>query len=209
VEYSHREILNFLMMPGFSTNTQVTEFSGRGVGMDVVKHGVEELGGTVSISSEPGLGMTTVMRIPLTMAIMDGMEVAVGKSLFTIPINNIRQSFKVSQSEIIRDDNNREIIKCMDEFYPVIRVKDMYHLSDGFDDVEEGILMWLESGDYSYCLLVDELLGEQQVVVKQLPGYVNSYNVKDYGINGCTLLGDGSISIILDVASLYSATQNM
>jgi two-component system chemotaxis sensor kinase CheA len=193
------------MMPGFSTNTQVTEFSGRGVGMDVVKHGVEELGGTLSISSEPGKGMTTVMRIPLTMAIMDGMEVSVGDSLFTIPINSIRQSFKVTAQEVIHDSTSGEIIKVMDNFYPIVRARDIYHLPNGSTDVEEGILLWLESGNCSYCLFVDELLGEQQVVVKQLPSYVNSYNVKDYGINGCTLLGDGSISIILDVASLYTA----
>jgi two-component system chemotaxis sensor kinase CheA len=205
VEYSNREILNFLMAPGFSTNTQVTEYSGRGVGMDVVKHGVEELGGTLTISSEPGKGMTNVMRIPLTMAIMDGMEVSVGNSIFTIPINNIRQSFKVTAQDVIYDSTNGEMIKCMDHFYPVIRAKDLYHLEQGVTDIEEGILLWLESGDCSYCLFVDELLGEQQVVVKQLPGYVNSYNIKDYGINGCTLLGDGSISIILDVANIYSA----
>jgi two-component system chemotaxis sensor kinase CheA len=207
VEYSNRDILNFLMMPGFSTNTQVTEFSGRGVGMDVVKHGVEELGGTIAISSEPGKGMSTVMRIPLTMAIMDGMEVSVGDSIFTIPISSIRQSFKVTEQDIIHDSNKGEMIKCMDRFYPIVRARDIYQLSKGVTDIEEGILLWLESGDCSYCLFVDELLGEQQVVVKQLPGYVNSYNVKDYGINGCTLLGDGSISIILDVANLFSAVR--
>ena len=105
VEYSHREILNFLLAPGFSTNTEVTEFSGRGVGMDVVKRGVEELGGTVSISSELGRGMTTTIRIPLTMAIMDGMEVAVGGSIFTIPINNILSTMKVAGGEVIHDSS--------------------------------------------------------------------------------------------------------
>ena len=205
VEYSHREILNFLLAPGFSTNAQVTEYSGRGVGMDVVKRSVEELGGNVSITSELGRGMTTTIRIPLTMAIMDGMEVSVGNSTFTIPINNIRSSMKVSAHEVIHDSSNREIIKALDSFYPIIRARDFYQLSDGFTEIEDGILLWLESGDCSYCLFVDELLGEQQVVVKQLPSYVNSYNVKNFGINGCTLLGDGSISIILDVANLYKA----
>ncbi len=208
VEYSHREILNFLMMPGFSTNVEVTEFSGRGVGMDVVKRGVEELGGNVTITSEPGRGMTTTMRIPLTMAIMDGMEVSVGKSIFTIPINNIRQSFKVTAKDIIHDSTNGEMIKLMDNFYPIVRTRDLYQLEDGHTEMEDGILLWLEAGEHSYCLFVDELLGEQQVVVKQLPAYVNSYNIKDYGINGCTLLGDGSISIILDVANLYSKAHN-
>ena len=206
-DYSHKEILNFLMMPGFSTNTEVTEFSGRGVGMDVVKRNVEEIGGTVSLWSEPGKGMTTTLRIPLTMAIMDGMEVSVGSSIFTIPINNIRQSFKVSAGDVIHDSMSGEMIKCLDNFYPIIRARDLYRLSDGFTDIEDGILLWLEAAECSYCLFVDELIGEQQVVVKQLPGFVNSYNVKNYGINGCTLLGDGSISIILDVANIYTAAQ--
>ncbi len=209
MEYSHREILNFLLMPGFSTNNQVTEFSGRGVGMDVVKRNIEEVGGTVSLSSEPGKGMTTTLKIPLTMAIMDGMEVSVGDSIFTIPINNIRQSFKVSAGDIIYDSTNREVISCLNNFYPIIRAKELYQLQSGHDNIEDGILLWLESGECSYCLFVDDLLGEQQVVVKQLPSYVNSYNIKRYGINGCTLLGDGSISIILDVANLYASTQEM
>ena len=206
-EYSKREILNFLMMPGFSTNNQVTEFSGRGVGMDVVKKNIEEVGGTVTITSEEGLGMTTTLKIPLTMAIMDGMEVSVGDSIFTIPINNIRQSFKVTAGEVIYDSANHEVISCLNNFYPIIRAKDLYQLKKGHDNIEDGILLWLESGECSYCLFVDELLGEQQVVVKQLPSYVNSYNIKQYGINGCTLRSDGSISIILDVANLYASTQ--
>ncbi len=205
VEYSHREILNFLLAPGFSTNVEVTEFSGRGVGMDVVKRSVEELGGNVTISSTLGQGMTTTIRIPLTMAIMDGMEVSVGDSIFTIPINNIRSSMKVTSQEVIHDSSSGEVIKALDNFYPIIRAKDLYQLNNGCTEIEDGILLWLESGDCSYCLFVDELLGEQQVVVKQLPSYVNSFNIKNYGISGCTLLGDGSISIILDVANLYTA----
>lgn len=209
VDYSPKEILNFLMLPGFSTNTEVTEYSGRGVGMDVVKRNIEEVGGTVSISSEPGKGMTTTLKIPLTMAIMDGMEVSVGESIFTIPINNIRQSFKVSQEDVIHDASNREMIKCLDSFYPIVRARDLYQLEDGVSDIGDGILLWLESGELSYCLFVDELLGEQQVVVKQLPSYLNNFNIKTYGINGCTLLGDGNISVILDVANLYKAAHGV
>ena len=205
MEYSHKEILNFLLMPGFSTNAEVTEFSGRGVGMDVVKRSVEELGGSVSISSEMGRGMTTTMRIPLTMAIMDGMEVSVGSSIFTIPINNIRQNLKVSSKDILHDSVNGEMSKVMDNYYPIIRARDFFRLPGGVEDIEEGILMWLEAGDCMYCLLVDELLGEQQIVVKPLPSFVNNFDIKNYGITGCSILGDGSISIILDVGNLYSA----
>ncbi len=204
-DYSHREILNFLMMPGFSTNTDVTEFSGRGVGMDVVKKSVEDLGGTVSISSEQGKGMSTTLRIPLTMAIMDGMKVSVGDSIFTIPIHNIRQSFKVSQENILHDSVEGEMIHIMDNYYPIIRAKDLYQIDEGEDSIDNGILLWLESGDCSYCLFVDELLGQQQIVVKPLPAYVNNFDIKNYGITGCSILGDGNISIILDVRNLYMA----
>ena len=209
VEYSHKEILNFLMAPGFSTNAQVTEFSGRGVGMDVVKSGVENLGGSVSISSEQGKGMTTIMRIPLTMAIMDGMEVSVGDSIFTIPINNIRSSAKTTEAAILHDSVNGEMVKMLDGYYPVIRAKDFYNLPGGAERIEDGILMWLESGDTSYCLFVDELLGEQQIVVKPLPAYVNNFDIKNYGITGCSILGDGNISIILDAGGLYAAARNI
>ena len=151
--------------------------------------------------------MTTTIRIPLTMAIMDAMEVSVGGSIFTIPINNIVSTTKVSAREIIHDSTQGEIIKLQGSFYHIVRARDLYQLRDGFTDIEDGVLIWLESGDTSYCLFVDELLGQQQVVVKQLPAYVNSYNIKSYGINGCTLRSDGSISIILDVANLYAAAR--
>jgi len=207
IEYSRKEIINFLLMPGFSTNTEVTEFSGRGVGMDVVKKNVEDVGGSVVLTSEPGKGMTTTLKIPLTMAILDGMEVSVGSSIFTIPINNIRQSFKMSDSDIIHDAAHGEMVKVMDNFYSVIRAKDVYGLDNGYDKIEDGILMWVESGECTYCLFVDELLGEQQVVVKPLPNYINTFNIKQHGITGCTILGDGNISVILDVSNLYSAIQ--
>ena len=204
-EYSNKEILNFLLMPGFSTNSEVTEFSGRGVGMDVVKQNVDAVGGSISIASERGRGTTIALKIPLTMAIMDGMEVSVGDSIFTIPINNIRQSFKVTSDDLIYDPNRDEMIKCMDHFYPIVRLKEFYRLEKGYDDVNEGILIWVEDDEISYCLFVDELIGEHQIVVKPLPSYVNAFNIKNYGITGCTILGDGSISIILDVANLYSS----
>lgn len=208
-EYSKKEILNLTLVPGFSTNETVTEFSGRGVGMDVVKKNIEQVGGVVSISSEVGEGTCTTLKIPLTMAIVDGMEIAVGKSIFTIPIHNIRQSFKVSASEIIHNVDNSEVIKRMDEFYPVFRLYELYGLETDITNIEDGIIIWVESGDKSYCLFVDELLGGQQVVVKPLPTYLNDFNIKNSGIAGCTILGDGNISIILDIANLYLKAQNI
>ena len=208
-EYTKKEILNLTLVPGFSTNETVTEFSGRGVGMDVVKKNIEQVGGVVSISSELGEGTCTTLKIPLTMAIVDGMEIAVGNSIFTIPIHNIRQSFKISASEIIHNVDNSEVIKRMDEFYPVFRLYELYGLETDITNIEDGIIIWVESGDKSYCLFVDELLGGQQVVVKPLPTYLNDFNIKDSGIAGCTILGDGNISIILDVANLYLKAQNI
>lgn len=203
-EYSQKEIIQLLMMPGFSTNEEVTEFSGRGVGMDVVKKSIEALGGTITITSEWGEGSNTILKIPLTLAIVEGMETAVGSSIFTIPINNIRQCFRVSNDEIIHDVSGREIVKRMDEFYPIIRIHDLYSIDTNVTNIEDGILIWVESGDRSYCLFVDELIGEQQVVVKPLPTFLNNYNIKNSGIAGCTILGDGNISIILDILNVYT-----
>lgn len=207
-EYSQKEIISLMMMPGFSTNEEVTEYSGRGVGMDVVKKSIEALGGTITITSDYGFGSCTTLKIPLTLAIVEGMETAVGKSIFTIPINNIRQCFRVTSDEIIHDVTGREIVKRMDEFYPVIRIHDLYSIDTQVTDIEDGILIWVESGDRSYCLFVDELIGEQQVVVKPLPSYLNSFNIKNSGIAGCTILGDGNISIILDILNVYTLANN-
>ncbi len=207
-EYSKKEILGLLMMPGFSTNEVVTEYSGRGVGMDVVKKNIEKVGGVVSISSEFGKGSCVTLKIPLTMAIVDGMEIAVGNSTFTIPINNIRQSFKATSQEIIHNVDSTEVIKRMNEFLPVIRLHEIYNLKTDITNIEDGIVIWVESGEKSYCLFVDEILGEQQVVVKPLPTYLNPFDLKSSGISGCTILGDGNISIILDTQNLYTKVHN-
>lgn len=205
-EYTRKEALNLIMLPGFSTNQAVTEYSGRGVGMDVVKKNVESVGGTISITSEDGAGTTVTMKIPLTLAIVDGMKVTVGSSIFTIPISNIRQSFKVRADQIIRDEYDNEMVERMGSFYPIIRLHNFYRLDTEVTSVEDGILLWVEASDRSYCLFVDDLIGEQQVVVKPLPTYLNSFDLKNYGITGCTILGDGNISIILDILSLHAAT---
>ena len=208
-EYTKKEILSLLLAPGFSTNTEVTEYSGRGVGMDVVKRNVENIGGVISISSEKGKGSCFTLKIPLTLAIVDGMEISVGGSIFTIPIANIRQSFKAKETDVVLDATGNEMIRCMDDFYPIIRIGNLYDMENACTSIDDGILIWVEASDKSYCMFVDELMGEQQVVVKPLPGYLNNFNIKNSGISGCTILGDGNISIILDVANVYYASQNM
>ena len=208
-DYSQKEILSLLMMPGFSTNTEVTEYSGRGVGLDGVKKNVEAVGGIVSITSELGKGSCTTLKIPLTLAIADGMEISVGKSIFTIPISNIRQSFKATEEDIILDPSGHEMVRCMDEFYPVVRIGELYNIPDSCTKINDGILMWVEASDKSYCLFVDKLIGEHQVVVKPLPPYLQQFHIKDSGISGCSILGDGNITIILDVAHVYAAAQGI
>ena len=208
-DYSQKEILSLLMLPGFSTNKEVTEFSGRGVGMDVVKRNVEIIGGTVTINSEMGKGTSMTLRIPLTLAIVDGMEVSIGGTIFTVPISNIRKSFKALPEDIIYDSEGHELIRCMGEFYPLVRLHQLYNIDDAITNIEDGLLMWVEASDRSYCLFIDELLGEQQVVVKPLPSYLNNFNIKNSGISGCTILGDGNISIILDISNLYQAAQSL
>lgn len=208
-DYSQKEILALLMTPGFSTNTEVTEYSGRGVGLDVVKKNVEAIGGVVSITSELGKGSCTTLKIPLTLAIADGMEISVGHSIFTVPISNIRQSFKATEEDIVLDPAGHEMIRCMDAFYPVVRAHELYNIPDACTNIEDGILMWVEASDKSYCLFVDKLIGEHQVVVKPLPPYLQQFHIKDSGISGCTILGDGNISIILDIAHVYEAAQGI
>ena len=201
--YSDRDIFNLILLPGFSTNENVTEFSGRGVGMDVVKKNIEQVGGTITIASERGKGTTFTIKIPLTLAIVDGMNIAVGKTIFTLPITAIRQSFKVTdENQIIHNTDGTEMIILRGECYPVIRLRDLYGIEDGTENLLEGILIQVDSGDTGYCIFADELLGEYQVVVKPFPIFLNKYDLKNKGLSGCSVLGDGSISLIVDVNTL-------
>jgi two-component system chemotaxis sensor kinase CheA len=201
--YSDREIFNLIMLPGFSTNEQVTAFSGRGVGMDVVRKNIEQVGGTINISSERGKGTTFTIKIPLTLAIVDGMNIAVGKTIFTLPITAIRQSFKITdENQIIHNTDGSEMIILRGECYPVVRLRDLYDIEEGTDNLLEGILIQVDSGESGYCIFADELLGEYQVVVKPFPIFLNKYDLKSKGLSGCSVLGDGSISLILDVNTL-------
>ncbi len=203
-EYTDQEVNQFILMPGFSTNDVVTEYSGRGVGMDVVKENVEKIGGDVSVESKAGKGTKVIFKIPLTLAIVNGMKISVGGTMFTIPIKNIRQSFKAKDENIMYDTDMHEIILMRDHYYPVVRLHRTYHLDTKVTDVGSGIMLLVGTHDNSYCIFADALLGEQQVVVKPLPAYLNQFKVKKSGIDGCAILGDGSISLILNVQNLYN-----
>ena len=203
-EYSEKEILNMIMLPGFSTNEQVTEYSGRGVGMDVVKKNIEKIGGSVSVDSKFGQGSSFIIKIPLSLSIVDGMEISVGSSIFTIPINSIRQSFKVQPNQLVKDTTGKEMIMVYGECYPLIRLYQLYDLNPNTEDVFDGIVILVETDGKSACIFADELIGEQQVVLKPFPSLLGNYNIKQYGMSGCSILGDGSITIIIDVSKIIS-----
>ncbi|MDF2677961.1 MAG: cheA 2 [Bacillota bacterium] len=205
IEYTTKEIYQLLMLPGFSTNDQVTEYSGRGVGMDVVKSNVEKVGGSVVLESKIHMGTAITFQIPLTLAIVSGMQVVVGDSEYIIPIKNIQQSFKAELKDVVISTDGSEMIILRDICYPVVRLHQFYNLHTEINKLEDGILILVESGSNAVCLFVDKIVGEQQVVVKPLPSIFSKYKIKESGISGCSILGDGSINLILDVKNLIES----
>lgn len=203
IELTDKEIYNFILLPGFSTNDTVSEFSGRGVGMDIVVKNIEMIGGSISISSEENVGTTFTLKIPLTLAIINGMNIKIGKSKYTIPTSAIKESFRPKKSDIITDPDSNEMIMVRGRCYPILRLHEIYNISTDITDISEGILIMVEHNDKIICIFADELLGEQQVVVKALPVYIKNIK-KNTGLSGCTLLGDGSISLILDIERLVA-----
>jgi len=202
-EMTDREIYNLIFLPGFSTKDNVTEFSGRGVGMDVVTRNIETVGGSVFVESTEGLGTTIILKIPLTLAIIDGMNVRVGNSCYTIPITDIRESFIPYSTELITDPDGNEMIIVREQCYPILRLYEYFEVTSDVTNFEEGILVMVEQDGKTICLFADELLGQQQVVVKALPSYIKNKR-KIHSLAGCTILGDGSISLIVDIGGFIN-----
>jgi len=194
------DVYKLVFEPGFSTAASVTEISGRGVGMDVVKKNIEKINGRVDIKSTLGKGSQFIMRIPLTMAIIEGMLVRVGRSTYNIPLLSIREAFRPETGQVTTTPDGVEVVKLRDDMIPVVRIHDLYGIEPSFDKLDEGILVIVENDGISAALFVDEILGQQQTVVKGLSDYVGS----PHGVSGCTILGDGRISLILDVATILA-----
>ncbi len=201
-EYTDREIYNFIMLPGFSTNEQVTEVSGRGVGMDVVKKNIEKIGGNVLLDSTPGEGMTVTIRIPLTLAILAGIEICVGKNFYIVPTLNIRESFKPDIRDIIVDPDGREMILFRGECFPIVRLHRLFQVQTDVIRFNDGIMIMVEDEGRMIGLFADGLVGEQQIVVKPIPSFITKRIGQIRGVSGCTILGNGNISLIIDVKSL-------
>lgn len=196
--YTDKEVYQFITLPGFSTNEKVTEYSGRGVGMDVVVSNLQSIGGTLEIESTPGEGSIMSLKIPLTLAIIDGIVMKVGTSSFVMETGVVKEFVSVTEEMMIEEPNGSEYVMIRGECYPVIRLGDWYHLRDYRKNVEEGMMVILEVEGKKFCLFVDTLIGKQEIVVKPIPSYIK----KVKGLSGCTQLGDGSIALILDAAAM-------
>lgn len=205
-EISDKEAFNYILMPGFSMKEKVTEFSGRGVGMDVVRQNLESIGGSISIDSEFGKGMTITMHIPLTLAIIEGMNVAIGSSKLIIPILNIKESLEACKQEIIKDPDGNDMVIIRGECFRIIKLYEEFNIGTEVTDINDSILVIVESDSGTACLMVDKLLGEQQVVIKPIPTYITNVVGKPKGLGGCSILGDGNISLIIDINSLLKET---
>jgi len=196
--YKDKEVYQFITLPGFSTNEQITEYSGRGVGMDVVVQNIQEIGGTLDIDSTAGVGSIMSLKIPLTLAIIDGIVMETGSSSFVMETGVIKEFVRVTENMMIHEPNGDEYIMIRGECFPVLRLGKWYGLNEYQESVENGMMLILEVEDKKICIFVDRLIGEQEIVVKPIPSYIK----KVKGLSGCTQLGDGSIALILDPGGL-------
>lgn len=203
-QMSDSEVWQLIFAPGFSTAEVVTDVSGRGVGMDVVKRNISAMNGTVEIDSAEGYGMRVAVRLPLTLAIMDGMSVGVGDEVYILPLSSVVESFQVKSDSLSTVGQGAQLVKVRDEYMPVIELEKVFDVPR-FDQERAGAIMVVIEADGSrVALLVDELLGQQQVVVKNLEA---NYR-KVPNISGATILGDGKVALILDTAALVRRSRH-
>jgi two-component system chemotaxis sensor kinase CheA len=195
---NHREVLNFIFAPGFSTAEAVTNISGRGVGMDVVRRNIEALRGSVEIRSTAGKGSVFSMRLPLTMAIIDGMVVRVGTQRYVVPTLNIERSFRPTTEQLTMVLGKGEVVRVRDGLLPIYRLQRIFNLNEGCTELGDGLLLVLENGKRRACVFVDEILGQQQVVIKSL----GESRPQLRGVSGGAILGDGRVALIVDVGGL-------
>ncbi|NTY41706.1 chemotaxis protein CheW, partial [Burkholderia diffusa] len=202
---SDEEVWNLIFAPGFSTAETVTDVSGRGVGMDVVKRNIQSMGGHVEITSQAGRGTTTRIVLPLTLAILDGMSVKVGSEIFILPLNFVMESLQPSNDDIYTVGNGERVVRVRGEYLPLVALHEVFSVEDARTDPTQGIVTIMETEGRRFAMLIDELVGQQQVVVKNLE---TNYR-KVHGISAATILGDGSVALIVDVAALNRETRAM
>ncbi|XIH63760.1 chemotaxis protein CheA [Pantoea sp. SGAir0180] len=197
---SDEEVGMLIFAPGFSTAEQVTDVSGRGVGMDVVKRNIQEMGGHVEIASKQGKGTTIRILLPLTLAILDGMSVRVANEVFILPLNAVMESLQPRAEELKPLAGGECVLEVRGEYLPLVELWNVFDVKEAKTEATQGIVVILQSAGKRYALLVDQLIGQHQVVVKNLE---SNYR-KVPGISAATILGDGSVALIVDVSALQS-----
>jgi two-component system chemotaxis sensor kinase CheA len=203
-QMSDADVWGLIFAPGFSTAEVVTDVSGRGVGMDVVKRNIAALNGTVEIDSAEGFGMRVAVRLPLTLAIMDGMSVGVGEEVYILPLSSVVESFQVKSDAVSTVGQGSQLVKVRDEYMPVIELEKVFQVPRFDFDKNSDIMVVVEADGSRVVLLVDELLGQQQVVVKNLE---SNYR-KVPNVSGATILGDGKVALILDTGALVRRSRH-
>ncbi|MDA8129703.1 MAG: chemotaxis protein CheA [Betaproteobacteria bacterium] len=199
------DVWQLIFAPGFSTADVVTDVSGRGVGMDVVKRNITAMGGTVDIRSAPGAGTTIAISLPLTLAILDGMSVKVGEEIYILPLGYVVESLQPAAVDVKEVAGQGKVVKVREEYLPLIPLHQIFAIEPRFEDPSQGITVILETDGKKAALLVDSLVGQQQVVVKNLESNFR----KVAGISGATILGDGGVSLILDVSALLRSSRQL
>lgn len=202
-DFTEGEIFRFITLPGFSTKESVTEYSGRGVGMDVVVKNIQTVGGRLDISSEEGYGSEMTLVIPLTLAIVNGIVVKIGGSSFVIETSSMKEFVRVGEDAIVHNPGGERYIKIRGECYPLLSLHEKFGLPQPQEKADDRVVVILEHEEKHVCIFIDSLLQEQDIVVKPIPPYID----KIKGLSGCTQLGDGSIALILDIAGLIQEVE--
>ncbi|WP_409424131.1 chemotaxis protein CheA [Pseudoalteromonas sp. RW-H-Ap-1] len=197
-ELTDDEINELIFMPGFSTADEVSDLSGRGVGMDVVKRNIQSLNGSVEVTSAAGIGSTFTIRLPLTLAILDGQLVKVAKHTYIIPLISIVESLQIDITKVSRVGKDLDVLRLRDEYIPILRLYEIFNHQDAIESLDKTLLVVVENDNQKVGVLVDDLLSQQQVVIKSLEA---NYHKVD-GVSGATILGDGRVSLILDISGL-------
>jgi len=194
------EVWEMIFEAGFSTAEKVTEISGRGVGMDVVRKNMEKIRGKIDIFSESGKGTKIILRIPLTLAILDGVTIKIGTNFFSIPTIDILEFLKAKRDNITYTEDKKELLKIRNDIYPIIKLYDAFKVETSIKNIEDGIIILVKSNNKKVCLLIDEIIGSQQIVIKSLSDYIGDIK----GVCGCSILGNGDVSLIIDTNSLIN-----
>lgn len=200
---SDDEVWQLIFAPGFSTAEKVTDISGRGVGMDVVRRNIQDMGGHVQLSSTPGEGTTTRIVLPLTLAILDGMSVRVGQETFILPLNHVTESLQPTADQIYSVTGNERVLLVRGEYLPLVEMHRVFDVAGAQADPMQAIAVIMQAQERRFALLVDHLVGQHQVVVKNLE---SNYR-KVPGVSAATILGDGSVALIIDVFALARANR--